>query len=433
MTRGNLFGKGAVYTVASTIQLASLALVTPILTRLLPQAEFGHVAAGFITLQLSWILASLGLPAAITRQYFFGSDGPMQARRLIAYSLVASALTCGALLALAPLWSPVLGFESVTTGVVTSVVAGSALASLNATQAYQRARQRPGAFLMTAAISVVVGHGLGILACLNASTPTHSDFLQGLMVGNLVGLGAGLIASSPKIPLLADLRAVSTIGLPTLPHMVGVYLTSAQDRVVVSSQLGASHMAQYQAAFFVGSVPLLLLQAFNNAWAPLVLGTPEGERAEVLRRTTRQLAWLVGSAVLATMLLLPLGLWLVAPASYDLAALAPVAATISAGAVPALMYLARSHLLFVTGNMRPFLVVAPLSAACGFAVSLGLVSSLGLVGVAAGAVSAQLVLAAGLVIATRRLPGTSGLGRALLPAVLLAAIGAAVASARFGS
>lgn len=423
MSTRKLFGKAAIFAVASIVQAVANLVAVPFLTRALAPSEFGLTVSGQVLLQVVWIVTSLGLPAAITRQYFNGGGGTVESRRFVSLALAA----CGAGLVLSQTtldwWAPVFGFADGGIGARWAASAGICLAAVNATQAYQRAQGAAVVFVLSVGLSALVGNLLGVLLCVVVDSPGHEDYLLGLLLGNLLALLFGLLRARPARPRRSDLSTLRRIALPTLPHMLGVYLISAQDRLVVAARLGSNEVAHYQVAYLVGAVTMLGLQALNNAWAPMVLGAERERRTRFLHGSTIQISLLCGVGVLATAVLGQWALKAAAPAdTYEVGDLGTVSVIIALGSIPALVYLSHSHLLYVEGRMGPFAVAAPLASATGFSVSWYLAGPWGLDGVAVGALAAQVVLAVVIRRAARTAEGAAGLGRKVVPGGVLAMV-----------
>lgn len=414
------------YAGASAVQLLATGLSVPLLTRALPLSEFGRVATAIIVLQLTWILCSWGLPSAITRQELLGKHDPSGPSRLIGCSILFSTATAGTIMTTAPLWAPVIGMTGVGTGLAVAVAAGASLSVVNAMQALLRARGQAGQFLVNVAISAGLGNLVGVAACHLVAQPTHVTFLLGLLAGNLAALGTVLVRIRPALPRWSDRGVVRTLALPTLPHMVGIYLISSQDRLVIANTLGDDQVGRYQVAYFVGSLTMLGLQAVNNAWAPAIIGASDEERTALLLRTTRVISYLVVGGLLFCALTMPWLLRIASPSHYLTSDLPVAAILVSLSSVPALVYLAHSHLLFVVGDLRVFAFAAPLGCAVGLGVSYALIDPLGLLGPAIGSLVAQSTLALLVVVAARRKVHVRGLlGRAWPALGAAVSIGAA--------
>ena len=84
-----MFTRDVVYLVIAASQVLLATLVTPLITRTVPPAEYGEVVLAVTTMQLLGPIVSLGLPFAIQR--CFADDGPDRARTLLASSTVAAA------------------------------------------------------------------------------------------------------------------------------------------------------------------------------------------------------------------------------------------------------------------------------------------------------------------------------------------------------
>jgi O-antigen/teichoic acid export membrane protein len=127
----------------------------------------------------------------------------------------------------------------------------------------------------------------------------------------------------------------------------------------------------------VGSV---LLYGLNNAWGPMVYADEDDGRWTTLVATTVPLARVVAAVVGAVALAAPLGLRILAPASYGTDELADVATLVAASALFDFAYLAAVHVLFKRKRTGVLLLAMPVAAALNVGLNLALLSSWGLRG-----------------------------------------------------
>ena len=64
-----------------------------------------------------------------------------------------------------------------------------------------------------------------------------------------------------------------------------MFALSAGDRVVIERFEGIEQVGRYQVAYLIGSLGILLLNALNSAWSPIIYGAGD-DRWSILRRTS---------------------------------------------------------------------------------------------------------------------------------------------------
>ncbi len=108
-TVGAMFRRDSLYMVASSLQLLSGVVVTPLMTRVLGLHQYGIFAADLALLYVLYYTANLGLNIGIQR-LFSQPDGERRSRNLLAASLVLVFTITTLVYLTGPWWSPILGF-----------------------------------------------------------------------------------------------------------------------------------------------------------------------------------------------------------------------------------------------------------------------------------------------------------------------------------
>jgi O-antigen/teichoic acid export membrane protein len=398
-----VLGRGSIYTVGSALQLGAGLLVLPLLTRLLEPEEYGIVAASLVVTTILTILATAGLPFSILRVYFIGAQGPRDAGSLISMTAI-SAVGVTAIAALTgPLWSQMFG--DIPYGGALAVATWSAipLAVMRATQNLMRAAERVGAFVLTTGLSSIGAQGLGLLVAIGGGA---TGYLVGLLAGYLVAMVAGLWVARGTgmgLPGRALARSAIRVGLPAVPHGLAYYVMSAGDRVIVERLLGLAAVGRYHLAYALGALGLVVLNAVNNAWAPVVFRASPEDRWRVLSDTSVVFVWLASllAAVLAAGA--PLVLAILAPPDYDLDTLAPVSAIVAGSVIPWAIYTAHSQVQLWVGRTGMLAIATPAAAAVNVGLNIVLIPELEFVGAALATVVAYGLLALLIAADARRL------------------------------
>lgn len=399
----SLFRSGSIYTVGGTVQLAGGILVLPVLTRILPPAEYGIVATAIVAQTLLALVAALGLPFALVRTFFRDADGHSASRSLVALTVLLAALVTVVADLTGPYWSKVFADVPYEGALRWATLTVLPIAGMTATQSLLRAQERPTAFAATIGLATA-GHGIGVGIAALGGGP--SGYVIGLAVGFVAAFALGLTLSGAarrpvRLPSRAVGRTALRVGLPIVPHSLAIYVMNAGDRVVVERLEGLAAVGRYQLAYVVGSVAFVLVGALNNAWAPIVFKQSEERRWAVLAETSRAVIWLAALLAGALALGAPLALAILAPPAYDLEALAPVSAIVAGSVVLVTIYFTHAHPIFWHGQTMVFAIVTPLAAAANIGLNFALIPPLGLDGAALATLAAYALQALAVTVVTR--------------------------------
>lgn len=420
-TLRRLFGRGSAYTVGLAVQMSAALLVVPIVTRLLSVKSYGEIGAALVVYMILSILATAGLSQAISRVFFQGPDGPRKAHQFVVATVAAAILIAIVADLTGPLWAPLVSLKY-SAVLRIAVWGGAAAAVLLSVQSVLRCADRVKAFLVAGAIASLGAQLLGLGLVALSGSP--AGYMGGLAIGTVAGAVAGLAATGSLRhgwPSVHELRGGLALGAPLIPHGLAIYLLASADRIAIAAILGFVEVGRYQVAYAIGSLGVALITALNQAWIPLLMGTPARQRWVTLRDTSRVVhrfsALVAGGLAVAV----PLALSLAAPASYERAALVPVSAVVAFSVLPYATSCAYFHVLFITGNTRIMAVAAPLAAGVNVLMNVLLLPAMGLLAASVATVAAYAVLAGVGAWKAQRLVALPGVGKDALRAWALAA------------
>lgn len=380
-----LFARGSIYTAATALQLTAGVLVLPAITRLLTPGAYGHLATALVTLQILTYVAALGLPYAITLEYFDKRRGALAVQRLLATGAVASLAVTFLVDLFGPVWSSgLLSGVEYDLPLRLAVWAAAPTAVMLATQALLRSQNRTKAFVSVTVLGTVGAQlcGLALVVFVERSV---SWYLTGMLVGLSAAAASGLAycgVARLRLCSLDGLLSGVRLGIPTIPHAMAIYVVSAGDRIIVQRELGLEAVARYQVAYLIGALGLTLVSALNNAWAPLVYGAPNERRWSVLAETSAAVYRLAGIVVAGIAIGGPLALAVMAPGSYRSADTTTVTGVVSLSTIVYVAYFANAHVIFHSRRARSLAWATPLSAALNIGMNLVLIPRFGLIGAA---------------------------------------------------
>ena len=242
---------------ATVAQLSAFVLVLPAITRVLPVSEFGEMTTALVIVQLLAYVASLGLPYAITLEYFTPARGPRDARALVLACVALAAVIAAVADATGDLWMGALfgdvAYEGAARAAVWSTVPFSAVL---AGQALLRSADLAARFVVVAVAATVGAQGAGLVVSLvheRTAAAFMTGYLGALVVAGLLAVVFGGVDGS-ALRDRALVRRALRLGIPTVPHALAMYVLVAGDRVVVEQQLGLAEVARYQVAYLIGAL-----------------------------------------------------------------------------------------------------------------------------------------------------------------------------------
>lgn len=398
----------------------SLARVV-VLTRILEISIYGQLtilvlAAGFVTM-----FCRATLVTGTIRSVFRGGDDEeggeeevpadeeerptptAEQKRALGTGLVACLLLTALLTIGAAAFAEPIDRALIDSGSGSAVAFATAMGGLGAAfylvSALARFERRPAMFVSLQFVHGVLGLGAGILA-IEAGYGLDGA-IGGLAVGSLLSFVPAVLASRHRFALSADPALVGSLfrlGLPLMGITIGFWLFRNADLFMVSRYLSDSDVAVYQVAARVGMFASALVGGLIMAWGPLMRGPLRGAlhregRLEDASARVLTYFWFLTLWLVVSLFLLQDELVKIAPTPYGNAA--PLIPLLGLSA------LATSLLLMVyrTSRMRNkrswfvgFSLTMPILLV---ALSIPLISALGLYGAATAGIAAPGLGAAG--------------------------------------
>ncbi|MGI9604000.1 MAG: lipopolysaccharide biosynthesis protein [Acidimicrobiales bacterium] len=381
-----LLGRGAAFSTASLARALATVVMLPLVTRVLAPDALGVVAIAAVVSSLLLSVGSLVLHSAANREYF-GHDGgsadPRLGRALGVLAVVAVAAAGLVVHAAGDQWVRLLGDVGYDRALQLAVLTAVPMVLVVVTQNLLRAEDRALPFVVVALLSTVGGQILGlVLASAHDGDPVW--YLTGVFSGYAVaGVGSAIVVKlRPGRVDRSQLKRALAIGLPTVPHSVGIFLLATGDRLVIERLEGVAEVGRYQVAYLVGSAGVVLVMAFNAAWAPLIFGADAEVRDRTLRDTTAAAQRLLSLVAAGLAVGAPLALAIAAPADYDTDNLVLVAALIAPAGLLYVRYQSAALALVASRRTGPLALATPLAAGFNLAANLVLVPVWGLEGAA---------------------------------------------------
>lgn len=275
MIRNNkLFSGSAIYLLSNVLSAAMPFVLLPILTRYLSPEEYGQVAM-FQTL-IAALAAFIGVNVhgAAIRKYYDEDITEKGLREYIGACLmillVSSMVVFWVLFFFKGSLAQWLGLEErwVLWAVVVSVAGFVINLRLGQWQA-RRAVLQYGALQVSSSLANMLLSLLLVIVLLKGVEGRISAqlwvFLFFAIVSLCLLLKDGLLALSWRPDLLSE---AFRFGVPLIPHVAGLFLLNAVDRVVINAELGLEKAGIYMVAVQLAAVMGVFFDAINKAYVP---------------------------------------------------------------------------------------------------------------------------------------------------------------------
>ena len=404
-TVGTMFRRDSLYMAASSLQLLSGIVVTPLMTRVLGLHQYGIFAADLALLYVLYYTANLGLNIGIQR-LFSQPDGERRSRNLLAASLVLVSGITALVYLTGPWWSPLLGFGSFTLSTQLTVVWSGLFALTWICLAILRCNERLLVFTIVCLLQAVVGIGIGTLVAY-FHMRLATDVLWCAMLVQAGAVTLALATVTPHWRGVTDARTIREtlrFSIPIVPLQLSTFVLSASDRFIVLRDLGPGATGRYQVAYTLGAVGVSMLTFLNLAWLPRIFAIADrATRAAVLAESRDGLYRLLVPVIIGIALAGPLLLQIWAPSSFHTETLVSVVVLVVASTVPVCTAFVHSRLILAEGRSGLVAAVTVTAALINVLLNLAMVPPLGINGSALATLITYGLLASGMATVSRRL------------------------------
>jgi len=404
-TVGTMFGRDSLYMLASSLQLLSGVIVTPIMTRVLGLHQYGIFAADLALLYVLYYTANLGMNIGIQR-LFSQPDGERKSRNLLAAALVMVTAITGLVYLTGPLWSPHLGFGPFPLSTQLTVIWSGLFAMTWICLALLRCNERLLVFATVCLMQAVIGIGAGTVYAF-ANQRLASEVLTVAVIVQACAVGLSLVTIPPHWKGIFDFHTVRTtlsFSIPIVPLQISTFVMSAADRFVILRELGPGPTGRYQVAYTLGAVGVSMLTFLNLAWLPRIFAIKDRRtRAAVLAHSRDGLYQLLVPVTIGIALGGPIALKIWAPPSFRTQQLIPVIVLVVISTIPVCTSFVHSRLMLSEGRSGTVAIVTVIAALVNIGLNLALVPVWGINGSALATTLTYSVLASGMALLSRRL------------------------------
>lgn len=396
----SLFGRGMLYVVVAGLQLVTGALASPVLAHVLDDpAQLGSLSTAIALHQLLAALLLVGLDHAIVlRRAQDGHDDVVRGLATTAM-LVVSGLTL-LTWATAAWWAPALGMADsplLTLTILWTVPSAGILISSGLLLAADRLRPYTVVGALTAVGGQVVGLTLLLVQQGTTGTASVTHFAAGLVAADLVGCLVGFALTRPRLRGALSWRTVGpalAIGGPLVIDSVSVFALNAGDRILLQRIAGAEEVGRYQIAYTLGYVAVQIIGLMSWTWTPRFAAVSDRFlRWRLIGDSRDTILRLLSPVVLGVVLGAPVGLRIVAPASFRPETLLPVVLLVLLSAYPVAASSAVGRMLVTDGRTRTLAACTLAAAAVNVGLNLLAIPRFGIEGAAAATLAAFAVQA----------------------------------------
>lgn len=292
----------AVIGISSLLIALSRLVLLPLLTKTLGAHDYGIWAQVQVTVGLLMAFVSLGLPFAMTR--FLAARTRKEDIRDEFYSvlsfvflvtLIASLILIGLAETIAEAF-----FDGATeivqiTGFII-LVWSLDMVFLSLFRAFRQMYRYSffmiaDVYVQLAIIAYLVLNGHGLF-----SVVLTVLIVRGAMLLILLGLIRSQIGF--QRPRFSKLRVYLRFGLPTIPANISHWIVASSDRFVISYILGVTSVGFYSAGYWIGCVPLMVVEALGFVLSPTVSKLyDEGKIDEVRTHLSYSLKYFLALAI----------------------------------------------------------------------------------------------------------------------------------------
>lgn len=270
----SLLSGSAIYLLSNILAAAIPFLLLPVLTRYLSPAEYGEV--GMFLMLIAGLAAFTGISVngAANRKFYDGhlEEGTM--KDFIGACLQILLVSSVAVLGVAWIFQAQLGewLGLQPRWILWGVIASAAGFVFQLRMGQWQVRKQARLYGMTQVFQALLNVLLSILlvvVLLQAADGRISAYIISTVA--FAALAMFLLYRDNLLGLAwnpGHIKEALSFGVPLIPHIAGLFLLGAVDRLVINSQLGLSQVGVYMVAVQLASAMGIIFDAVNKAYVP---------------------------------------------------------------------------------------------------------------------------------------------------------------------
>lgn len=281
---GKALKAGSWYVVSSFINKALSAILTPILTRILTQEEFGDFSNFSSWCGLLMVITSLNLSNVVLRAKFDYEDDYDQYLSTISITTIASTAFFYFIVLLFPeFFTQLFGMDMLYIHIMFLYLL------FDPAYNYYMAKQR--VYLKYKAVAIIT-------LCSSVFTIGGSILLAMVMENGFLGRTIGFVTPTIAIGIVVyisyirkgrtvrkDMIAYSLkIAIPLIPHYISTRVLYSSDRIIIKQYCSSEDVAVYSLGYSISSLVTMFQGSINGAYLPWFYEQLKNERFKEVRK-----------------------------------------------------------------------------------------------------------------------------------------------------
>lgn len=274
LRNSSLFAGSAVYLLSNILAAAIPFMLLPVLTRYLSPEEYGEVAMFLMLIAGLAAFTGIGVNGAANRKFYDDNITERELKDFIGSCLQILLASTLSVLAFAWLFQEQLSkwLDLQPRWILWAVIASASSfvfqLRLGQWQVRKQARKYGIAQVSQALVNIILSILL-VVVLLHGADGRISAYMTGT-----VGFAFLALWLLHRDKLLGFgwhpnyIKDALSFGVPLIPHIAGIFLLSAVDRLVINAELGLAQVGIYMVAVQLAGVMGIVFDAINKAYVP---------------------------------------------------------------------------------------------------------------------------------------------------------------------
>jgi O-antigen/teichoic acid export membrane protein len=288
-------------------------LLIPVYTRFLTPDGYGIVSVVGVVTDILILFLCMGLPNAVTRQYFEYEEGSVELRdylgTVIIFTLLANFII---VIGLHIFGRPIFNNLFSNVPFIPYIRLALWISLFNVIKeipmSLYRARERATKYVTLRIINFIFLTGIIVYFVVVLKQGALGKIKGGFYSG-LIFFIVFLILSFRECNFVLSklkLKKALSFGLPLIPHTLSVLILSSADRILLERLASLSEVGFYNVGYQIGGAFILILSSINYAWTPIYYSIAKNDIETNAKRIFSRMATLyIGfGSVLASLLIL---------------------------------------------------------------------------------------------------------------------------------
>lgn len=268
----SLFNSAGIYMGTHILNASIPFLLLPIITRYLSPEEFGIYSMFKVVVGIAFSIIGIGINGAITRVYYNKEKDELA--KYVANSFLLVTVNSILIYLLFCLFSD---FISATTYIPQSwlwtvIFASYGKVLFQATLTLWQVENKPFTYGVFQILQTIVNFSLNVLFVISLNL----NWMGAILAEAIAFAGFGLLGflfllKNKRLKFqydYTDIKHILSYGSPLILHVIGIYIISTSDRLLITAMVGIAETGVYAVGYQIGMIIMVLQDAFNKAWVP---------------------------------------------------------------------------------------------------------------------------------------------------------------------